>query len=60
MMKGMHKHARAPEMYPSFAALLARRDFIDTAWLEEADPGIEFRQKIDNDGKLVYEIVAEC
>ncbi len=61
MMKGMHHTAtQATEMYPPFTAMLARKDFVDTAWLEEADPDVEFRQKVDNDGKIVYEIIAEC
>ncbi len=61
MMKGMHHTAKTvSEMYPPFAAMLAGKDFVDTAWLEEEDPDIEFRQKIENEGKIVYEIVTEC
>ena len=60
MMKGMTHHHRGmvPEMYPAFVATLASKDFIDTAWLEDEEPDVEFRQKIDNDGKTVYEIIA--
>ncbi|MBU6475270.1 MAG: hypothetical protein KGL10_00085 [Alphaproteobacteria bacterium] len=62
MMKDMHHNhgAAKAKLHPVFTAPSAGRDYIDTVWLEEEGADVEFRRKMDNEGEIVYEIIASC